>query len=130
VNTKKTPQKHHENTTETPPFILEEQKELKEEEKDIEKESPISYGTLIKMKISEYEQLCQRFTASVVNDKIETMDNWLISKGKTYKDYYRALINWIKDDQKKEKDSAQKAKLVPSNFEYSEEANKEVLNAI
>jgi hypothetical protein len=121
VNTKKTPQKHHENTTETPPFILEEQKELKEEEKDIEKESPTSFGSLIKMKQSEYEELCNRFTASVVNDKIETMDNWLISKGKSYKDYYRALINWIKDDQKKEKYSAKEKRIVPSTFEHSDE---------
>ena len=50
------------------------------------------------MKEEEYNKLCKKYDKSFVDDLIEKMDNWCISKGKVYKDYYRAFLNWAKND--------------------------------
>jgi hypothetical protein len=49
----------------------------------------------------EYSKLCERFTANETDKAVEELSSYMRSKGKSYKDHYATLINWIKRNAEK-----------------------------
>lgn len=66
-----------------------------------------SYADNVSMTVDEYEKLKARFNGNEVAVKrcIEILDNYKGSKGKTYKDDYRAILSWVVDKYQKENGS-------------------------
>lgn len=62
------------------------------ESSDTEK---IKYADFVKMKPEEYGTLCAKVGKSAADKCIEVLDNYKGSKGKTYKDDYRAILSWV-----------------------------------
>lgn len=62
------------------------------------------YGEFKNVKLSdiEYQKLIDDYGEQLVKSTIETMSSWLKAKGKTYKDYYAALLNWLKKENKEQ----------------------------
>ena len=44
----------------------------------------------------DMEKLVTTYGKEVIDEYIDRMDNWIELHGKTYKNYYLALINWLK----------------------------------
>lgn len=55
----------------------------------------IKYADFVRMKASEYDTLCQRYGKPAADKAIEILDLYKGSKGKTYKDDYRAILSWV-----------------------------------
>ena len=85
----------------------------------IKKEKPVrhKYGTYkhVLLTDKDMEKLVSTYGKEVIDEYIDRMDNWIELHGKTYKNYYLALINWLKkgkvtpleaQDPKKEQEQA------------------------
>ena len=85
----------------------------------IKKEKPVrhKYGTYkhVLLTDKDMEKLVTTYGKEVIDEYIDRMDNWIELHGKTYKNYYLALINWLKkgkvtpleaQDPKKEQEQA------------------------
>ena len=85
----------------------------------IKKEKPVrhKYGTYkhVLLTDKDIEKLVSTYGKEVIDEYIDRMDNWIELHGKTYKNYYLALINWLKkgkitplkaQDPKKEQEQA------------------------
>lgn len=57
------------------------------------------YGDKVAMTEEQYEKLIERFGKTATDRYIEKIDIYIGMKGKTYKDYYLAVIKWITKDQ-------------------------------
>jgi len=78
--------------------------EDKEEDKDKEEEieRKTYFGKHVNMYMNDYNDLCERFTKSIIDDCIEKINDWIASKGKKpFKDYPATIRNWIKRDNTK-----------------------------
>ncbi len=53
------------------------------------------YADFVKMKPEEYDTLCAKVGKPATDKCIEVLDNYKGSKGKTYKDDYRAILSWV-----------------------------------
>ena len=53
------------------------------------------YADFVKMKPEEYDTLCAKVGKPAADKCIEILDNYKGSKGKTYKDDYRAILSWV-----------------------------------
>ena len=66
----------------------------------IKKEKPVrhKYGTYkhVLLTDKDMEKLVTTYGKEVIDEYIDRMDNWIELHGKTYKNYYLALINWLK----------------------------------
>lgn len=62
----------------------------------------VKYAELVRMKPAEYEMLCKSLGVDATNKAIQILDNYKGSKGKTYKDDYRAILSWVVDRLKKD----------------------------
>ena len=51
----------------------------------------------------EYQTHIDKRGKPAVDKKIETMDDWCVSHGKSFADYNRALHTWFKKDEEKAK---------------------------
>lgn len=69
------------------------------EEIDAEK---VKFAELVRMRPSEYEALCKSLGKEATEKAIQILDNYKGSKGKTYKDDYRAILSWVVDKLKKD----------------------------
>lgn len=67
-----------------------------------QKYEKISYADNVKMTITEYEKLITEYGETNTNRMIQILDNYKGSKGKTYKDDYRAILSWVVDRLKEE----------------------------
>lgn len=67
---------------------------------EIEKIKKNKYNTYDSLGQPELEAIAEKYHLKLefVQDCHDDMGNWLKSKGKTYKDYYAALANWVKRD--------------------------------
>lgn len=76
-----------------------------EKEKEIYKKnkaSPkIKHGDKVKLTEEEYKKLEVSYGIDTLKNKIQAMNDYLVSHGKTYKNYYRALLTWLRKDQEK-----------------------------
>lgn len=73
----------------------------KKSTEEIEAEK-IKYAELVRMKPSEYEALRRSLGKEATEKAIQILDNYKGSKGKTYKDDYRAILSWVVDKLKKD----------------------------
>ncbi len=73
------------------------------EESRIEEKREEIFWKFVKLSQEEFEKLKQRFSERVVLDLIEKIENWIVNKKKwksPYIDYYMAIINRAKKDNK------------------------------
>lgn len=68
---------------------------------DIEAEK-VKYAELVRMKPSEYEALIKSIGKDATEKAIQILDCYKGSKGKSYKDDYRAILSWVIDKIKKD----------------------------
>lgn len=55
----------------------------------------IAYGEFVRMTEEEHEKLIEKYGPDKTARMIEVLDNYKGSKGKTYKNDYRAILNWV-----------------------------------
>jgi hypothetical protein len=63
----------------------------------------IQYAEFVKMKESEYSKLIEVHGEPLTKKMIEVLDNYKGANGKKYKSDYRAILNWVADKVKGEK---------------------------
>jgi DNA-binding transcriptional ArsR family regulator len=63
----------------------------------------IQLAEFVKMKESEYNKLLQEHGEPLTKKMIEVLDNYKGANGKKYKSDYRAVLNWVADKVKGEK---------------------------
>lgn len=71
-----------------------------ENDNDIKKENTkekIHFAEFVAMTNAEYEKLCSTYGKEFADQCIEVLDNYKGSKGKKYKDDYRAILSWVVD---------------------------------
>lgn len=57
----------------------------------------VKYGEFVCMTEEEHEKLIRKYGPDKTARMIEVLDNYKGSKGKTYKNDYRAILNWVVD---------------------------------
>lgn len=72
-------------------------KESKEKTKESKgkENNKTSYAEFVKMTPEQYQKLINSYGEKATLRMIEILDNYKGSKGKTYKDDYRAILNWV-----------------------------------
>lgn len=75
----------------TPPELTPEQKAK------AEKKKKYSYAEFVTMTRDEYAKLCEQFGEEATKGMIDILDNYIGSKGKKYKNHYRAILSWVVD---------------------------------
>jgi len=73
--------------------------QIKEEEIKEEKKK---YGTRVAMLEKEFDKLVSEHGIDKTNWMIAVLDNYKVSKGKTYKEDYRAILSWVVGKAEKE----------------------------
>jgi hypothetical protein len=73
--------------------------QIKEEEIKEEKKQ---YGTRVAMLEKEFDKLVSEHGIDKTNWMIAVLDNYKVSKGKTYKEDYRAILSWVVGKAEKE----------------------------
>lgn len=72
-----------------------------------ETETETTYGHHIKLKPSEYSELCGKYGQKTISDYIERIDHYLEESGKKpYKNHYKTIIKWLETDNVKPSQSA------------------------
>jgi len=71
------------------------QSKVKESKVNKTKVNKIKYAEFVFMKESEYQKLIQQYGEENTERMIAVLDNYKGSKGKTYKDDYRAILSWV-----------------------------------
>ncbi len=76
-------------------------------EKEIKKSSApkkvkARYAEFVSMTVIEYDKLIEQYGDAATKRMIEILDNYKGSKGKVYKDDYRAILSWVVDRYKQE----------------------------
>jgi hypothetical protein len=66
------------------------------------------YAEFVKMKESEYTKLVEEHGEPLTKKMIEVLDNYKGANGKKYKSDYRAILNWVADKVKGEKNGRYK----------------------
>ena len=46
----------------------------------------------------EYKKLTDKYSASIINNKIDDLNNYLGSTGKKYKSHYHTILSWLRKD--------------------------------
>lgn len=73
------------------------------------KQSKVKYAEFVSMSEHEYQRLVEDYGEPAVLKFIEILDNYKGSTGKTYKNDYRAILNWVIEKVRKEFPSLIKA---------------------
>lgn len=89
----------------------EEEKNKKKKENKNRKDilPQINYAAHVKMSELEYEKLIKEYGEPLIIDKIDDLNNWKGSKGKSTKSDYLTIKAWIK------KDKYETSKTYPNN---------------
>ncbi|MBR3163555.1 MAG: replisome organizer [Clostridia bacterium] len=96
-------------------------KESKEEKP--KKDNKIHFAEFVSMTNAEYEKLVSTYGKDFADQCITVLDNYKGSSGKKYKSDYRAILNWV-IDRVKEQRNKQTSK---SNYEQREYSNLDFL---
>lgn len=68
-----------------------------------ETKTETTYGQHIRLKPSEYSELCGKYGEKVISDYIGRIDHYLEESGKRpYKNHYRTIMDWLQKDNVKE----------------------------
>jgi hypothetical protein len=79
----------------------------------------IQYAEFVRMKESEYNKLIDVHGELLTKKMIEVLDNYKGANGKKYKSDYRAILNWVADKVKGEKNERTKqGGRKPNSSEY------------
>jgi hypothetical protein len=79
----------------------------------------IQYAEFVRMKESEYNKLIEAHGELLTKKMIEVLDNYKGANGKKYKSDYRAILNWVADKVKGEKNERTKqGGRKPNSSEY------------
>ncbi|MBU8770302.1 DUF4373 domain-containing protein [Cytobacillus oceanisediminis] len=70
--------------------------------KSKEKKSKNKYAEYVSMSLEEFEKLKEQFGGQGANDRIEKLNLYKGSTGKTYKSDYLTILNWERKNSKKE----------------------------
>lgn len=62
----------------------------------------IKYGEYVRMTEEEHQKLVDAYGPEMAARMVEVLDNYKGSKGKTYKNDYRAILSWVADRVKEE----------------------------
>jgi len=92
---------------------VKENKEKKNKIKESKKEEKIHFAEFVSMTNAEHEKLVSTYGKDFADQCILVLDNYKGSSGKTYKNDYRAILNWVVDKVKQ----SHKAKPVVS-YDY------------
>ncbi|MBR3422817.1 MAG: replisome organizer [Ruminococcus sp.] len=65
--------------------------------KTTKKTDKIKYAEFVSMTEADHKKLLDKYGEPKVKRMIEVLDNYKGSKGKTYKDDYRAILSWVVD---------------------------------
>lgn len=82
------------------------------------KEIYTQYAEFVKMKESEYNKLVEEHGEPLTLKMIQVLDNYKGANGKKYKSDYRAILNWVVDKVKGEKNERTKQSGRKSLSEY------------
>ena len=74
-------------------------KDKKGSEKDDDR---VEFADFVKMKQTEYDKLAKEYGKAATEKFIEVLNNYKGSSGKTYKNDYMAILNWVVDRVKKD----------------------------
>lgn len=91
------------------------------------KEEKIHFAEFVSMTNAEYEKLVSTNGKEFVDQCIIILDNYKGSKGKTYKNDYRAILSWVIDENKKRNGGTKNGPATDNHGKYSSinfEANK------
>lgn len=89
-------------------------------EREEGKESKERYKDFVLLSQNEYKKLISQFGEKTTNHYIERLNNYIGSKGKSYKSHYYTLLNWIDKNQKGDKDGqASKRYAQPDTGKYA-----------
>lgn len=91
--------------------------------KEKEEEKKIHFAEFVSMTNAEYEKLVSTYGKDFADQCINILDNYKGSSGKKYKSDYRAILNWV-IDRVKEQRNKQTSK---SNYEQREYSNLDFL---
>ncbi|MEG2621446.1 MAG: hypothetical protein RSC06_00975 [Clostridia bacterium] len=82
-----------------PEVKTEESEAAEKHEKKSKKDKPpkTEYAEFVHMYPEQYEKLIHQYGQKVTTELIRLLDNYKGSKGKTYKDDYRAILTWVVD---------------------------------
>lgn len=83
--------------------VLPRVREEKRERGPANTEPKISYGEFVTLTPTQHEKLVARFGPDDATAKIEKLDNYKGSKGKSYKSDYHTILNWSAKDAKENK---------------------------
>ncbi len=64
-------------------------------DKNDKNEKKVPYAEFVKMTETEYQKLVQQYGETAAKRMVEILDNYKGAKGKTYKNDYRAILNWV-----------------------------------
>ena len=78
----------------------------------------IQYAEFVKMKETEYNTLVEQHGRPLVAKMIQVLDNYKGANGKKYKSDYRAILNWVADKVKGEKNERYKQSCRKPLSEY------------
>jgi len=70
--------------------------------KTINKETKKQYATRVHMYEKEFEKLVNDYGIDKTNWMVTVLDHYKVSKGKTYKEDYRAILSWVVGKAEKE----------------------------
>lgn len=76
---------------EAPPELTPQQR------KKAEKAKRYKYGEFVLLTRDDYAKLCEKYGEEDAKGMIEILDNYIGSKGKRYKNHYRAILSWVAD---------------------------------
>lgn len=68
---------------------------IKESKVNKKKENKKNYAEFVSMSEPEYQKLIDQYGPILTSDMVSILDNYKGSKGKTYKNDYRAILSWV-----------------------------------
>lgn len=74
-----------------------EEKPEKKTRKKKQEPEKVKYGEFVRMTEEEHQKLLEQYGPEKTARMIEVLDNYKGSKGKTYKNDYRAILSWVVD---------------------------------
>jgi hypothetical protein len=88
---------------------------IKKEKKEKKVKKKDKYLDCVYLTKDEYNKLVEKFNKDVTDNKIEDLNNYIMSKGKRYKSHYYTILNWGKKDMQTTKAKSY-GKFSPEDF--------------
>ena len=93
----------------------------KKDSKGKKEEEKIHFAEFVSMTNAEYEKLVSTYGKEFADQCIKVLDNYKGACGKSYKSDYRAILSWVIDKQKSQKNSNDEKEEVLKYFDDLED---------